>query len=66
MLTHQAFYQSELKKNLRERIEVAKDSLISAHATIEHTDYKFRVGVIHGLLAALDACDEVETELSQR
>lgn len=66
MLTHQAYYQSELKKNLRDRIDNMKDSLVTAHAMIDQSDYKFRVGVIYGLQEALDACDEVETELNKR
>ena len=43
-----------------------KDSLVTAHAMIDQSDYKFRVGVIYGLQEALDACDEVETELNKR
>jgi hypothetical protein len=66
MLTHQAFYQNELRKNLLERIEVAKDNLVTSHTAIEYADYKFRVGVIHGLQAALEACEEVESELNKR
>jgi hypothetical protein len=66
MLKHQVLYQNELRKNLLKRIEVAKDSLVTSHTAIEHADYKFRVGVIYGLQAALDACEEVESELNKR
>lgn len=66
MLTHQSYYKSELIKNLKNRIEDMKDDLVYAHSTIDHSDYKFRVGMIHGLQIALDACDDVETELNKR
>lgn len=65
MLTIYSYYKSELEKALRLRIEAEKDALV-ANSAMELSDYKFRVGVVHGLRAALDACEEVETEVNKR
>ena len=66
MLTHQTYYKHELMKHLQNRIDAEKDALSDAHASIDYPNYKFRVGMIHGLAEAIAACEDVETELQKR
>jgi len=60
MLTHQAFYQSELARLIKLEIDRLKDNLITAHATLDFAHFKHHVGQIDGLRRALELADEAE------
>jgi hypothetical protein len=60
MLTYQAHYQSELLKLLKAEIERMKDTLVTGHASLDYAAYKYNVGIIQGLLRAIELADEAE------
>lgn len=60
MLTYQAHYQSELLKLLKTEIERMKDTIVMGHASLDYATYKYNVGIIQGLLRAIELADEAE------
>lgn len=60
MLTHSAYFQHELEKLIREEIERRKDQLVTASSTFDLSTYRHHVGIIEGLRAALELCDEAD------
>jgi hypothetical protein len=63
MLTYTAHFQSELEKLIQAEIERMKDTLVQGHASLEYADYKYNVGIIQGLMRALDLASETESVL---
>lgn len=63
MLTYNAHFQSELEKQIQDEIDRMKDKLVQGHASLEYADYKYNVGIIYGLMRALDIAAETESIL---
>lgn len=60
MQTYSSYYQHELTKLIVEEIERRKEQLITASATFDFPAYRHHVGIVEGLRAALELCDEAE------
>ncbi len=68
MLTHQAFFVSELKKLIQAAIEDRKESLTTSHHAegFDFSAFKHQVGIIEGLRLALQLTEDAETLANQR
>jgi hypothetical protein len=67
MLTHQAFYDAELRKIISDEIERRKNNLVAGHQAkgFDFPMFKHHVGIIEGLQVALGLCDEAEKKVNQ-
>lgn len=63
MLTHQAFFVSELKKLIQTAIEDRKESLTTSHMAegFDFSAFKHQVGIIEGLRLALQLTEDAES-----
>jgi hypothetical protein len=68
MLTHQAFFVSELKKLIQAAIEDRKESLTTSHHAegFDFSSFKHQIGIIEGLRLALQLTEDAETLANQR
>ena len=68
MLTHQAFFVSELRKLIQATIEDRKEAITTAHNAqgFDFSAFKHQVGIIEGLRLALQLTEEAETLANQR
>jgi hypothetical protein len=66
MLTQQEIYVRELKKLLEERIKNTTDTLINKWAVDDYPAYRHYVGLIEGLKASIEMCDEAESECKRK
>jgi hypothetical protein len=68
MLTHQAFFVSELKKLIQAAIEDRKEAITTAHRAegFDFSAFKHQVGIIEGLRLALQLTEDAETVANQR
>jgi len=67
MLTHQAYYDAELKKLITEEIERRKTNLVAGHQAkgFDFPMFKHHVGIIEGLQIAMGLLDEAEKKANQ-
>jgi hypothetical protein len=62
--TYDTFWQNRFARHLEAEME-REANIICTGNVIDHADYKYRVGVIKGLQNAIDAIDEVNTEIKK-
>jgi hypothetical protein len=60
--TYETFWQKRFARRIEELIAAQADVLCSGTAT-SHAEYKSMAGVIRGLTMAIEAIDDVNTEI---
>lgn len=64
-LTQSSFYQHELRKLIEVEIEVVKQNMSNGHLP-SYEEYKYQVGRVAGMRAAIDLMLEAERICEQR
>jgi hypothetical protein len=60
MQSYNHYYESKLKEMLHDNIERVTESLAGGYGVVDFAQYKFLVGQITGLKAAIELCDEAK------
>lgn len=66
MLSSMDYFKSEIKKIVESEIDRLTTNLVDGHSVIDISAYKYQVGVIQGLKAALEIVEEAESETNKR
>jgi len=60
MQSYSDYYERKLKELLHDNVERITESLVNGYGVVDYAHYRFLVGQITGLKAAIELCDEAK------